>query len=64
MSRKGGTGGDGLVHPKGENSMAVSGNGCENPSVGPFLLLYVTANGPTKESSYLVGSPYSIQGIR
>jgi len=24
--------------PKGENSMAGSGDGCENPSVGPFLL--------------------------
>ena len=37
VSRKGGTGGGGLVYPKGENSMAVSGFGCENPSLGPFL---------------------------
>jgi len=30
-----------LVHPNGENSTAVSGLGCENPSAGPFLLFYV-----------------------
>ena len=38
VSRKGGTGGGGLVyisiHPKGENRMAVWGFGCKNPSVG------------------------------
>jgi len=33
VSRKGGTGGGGLVYtyPKGENSMAVSGFGCKIP---------------------------------
>jgi len=31
-----GTGGGGLVHPKGENSMAVSGLGCENPRLSHF----------------------------
>ena len=36
MSRKDRTEGGGLVHPKGEYSMAVSGRGCENSSVGPF----------------------------
>ena len=30
----GGTGGGELVLPKGENSMGMSGLGCENPSVG------------------------------
>jgi len=37
VSRKGGTGGGGLVYPKGENNMTVSGFGYENPSLGPFL---------------------------
>jgi len=35
-----GQGGGGLMHPKCDNSMAVSGLGCENPSVEmgePFL---------------------------
>jgi len=41
VSRNGGTGGGGLVHPNGENSTAVSGLGCENPSAGPFLLFYI-----------------------
>jgi len=36
--QKGWDGEHGLVHPKGENSMAVSGLGCESSSVGPFLL--------------------------
>ena len=31
MSRKGGTGRDGWVNPKGANSMAVSGLGHESP---------------------------------
>ena len=35
MSRKGGTGGGGLVHPESENSMAMYGLAA---SVGPFLL--------------------------
>jgi len=41
MNRKCGTGGGGWVHPKGTNSMTVSGLGCEKPLVGvdnPFLL--------------------------
>ena len=33
-SRKGGAGGDGWVHPKGANSMAVSGLSFEQPLVG------------------------------
>ena len=46
VSSKGGTGGGGLVHPKVENTMAVSGFGCVH--VGSL--------------SYLVGPPCSIQG--
>jgi len=38
VSRKGWAGEGGLIHPKGENSMAVSGPGCENTSLGSFLL--------------------------
>ena len=35
VSRKGGQGEVGwYIHPKGENSMAVCGFGCKNPSVG------------------------------
>ena len=36
--QKGWDRGGGLVHPNGENSMVVSGLGCENSSVEPFLL--------------------------
>jgi len=35
VSRKGGTGGDEWVHPKGANSMAVYGLGHKKPLVGP-----------------------------
>ena len=56
----GGTGGGGLVHSKGENSMAVSGLGCENPWVSHFS--HLSANGPRKQLSYLVGPPCSVQG--
>jgi len=41
MSRKGLDRGGGLVHPKGENIMAVSWLGCENSSVEPFLVFQV-----------------------
>jgi len=34
MSRKGGTGGGGWVHPKGANSMTMSELACEKPLVG------------------------------
>ena len=33
-NRKGGTGGGGWVHPKGANSIVMSGFGCEKPLVG------------------------------
>ena len=53
MRRKGGQGEVGwYVHPKGENSMAVSGFGCKtlNTVISPTL----SANGPRKQSSYLI----------
>jgi len=50
VSRKGGTGGGELVHPKGQNSMTVLGLGWA-----------VSANGPRKQSSYLMGPPCSVQ---
>ena len=34
LKEKGGTVGGGLVHPKGENSMAMSGLAHNNPLVG------------------------------
>jgi len=34
VSRKGGTGGGGWVHPRGANSMAVSGLAHEKPLAG------------------------------
>ena len=56
ISRKGGTGGGGLVHPKGENSLAMSGLA----SIGPFLLL--SANGLERQSFHFIGPPCSVQG--
>ena len=43
------------IHPKGENSMAVSGFGCKNPSVGSLH------NSPGNESSHITGPPCSVQ---
>jgi len=40
MKRKDGTGGGGWVHPKGENSIGVSGLGCEK------IILLVIAGYP------------------
>ena len=51
MSKKGGTGGGGLIHSKGENSMALSGLGCESPSVRPLISLILSTNGPREHSS-------------
>jgi len=50
------------VHTKRENSMVASGLCCKNPSVGVGKPLILSANGPTKQSSYLIGCPYSVQG--
>ena len=57
MSRKGGTRGGGLVHPEGENNLAMSGLDCENP-FSPIL----GANRPRKQFFYPIGPPYSVQG--
>ena len=65
MTKNGRTGGGGLVHPKGENSMAMSGFGCKNCSEGvggPYISPILSMNGPRKQSSYLVGPPCSVQG--
>ena len=61
MSKKEWTGGElqvgfeldgcNLFAQKGENSMAVSGLGCESPSVRPLISLVLSANGPRKSSS-------------
>ena len=47
MSRKGGTGGGGLLHPESENSMAMYGLAA---SVGPFLLF--KCNGDLENSHF------------
>jgi len=57
VSRKGGTGGGELLHPEGENNLAMSGLDCEN-SFSPIL----GANGPRRQLFYLIGPPYSVQG--
>jgi len=41
-----------MVHPKDENSMAMSGLGCENPVGEPFSPLILSANGPRKHLSF------------
>jgi len=48
MSRKGGTGGGGLVQPESENSHVWAG--CENPSVGPFS--YFKLSGDLENSHF------------
>jgi len=53
VSRKGRTGGGGWVHPKGANSMAMSGLGCEGHLVGAgwtFFLVLSSVNRPRKQS--------------
>ena len=65
LGSNGGTRGGGLVHPKGENSMAMFGLGCENPSVGagePFFPLDFKCKWTQKTVSYLTGPPCSVQG--
>ena len=51
MSRKGGTGGGGWVHPKGANSMAVSGLVSRNNLVGTERAISVLfgVNNPTEQ---------------
>ena len=55
-SGKDGTGGG----AEGENSIVMSGLAVKIPQEGHFF--YLSANGPRKQSFYLVGSPCSVQG--
>ena len=55
FSRKGGIGGGGLVHPKGADSMVVSGLRFRNTLVGSG---WATAVGLRKQSSHLVWCPF------
>ena len=62
VNRKGGTGGGGWVHPKGANSMAMSGLVFRRDLVGTgraISILFGT-NGVRNQRSHLVGPP--IQG--
>ena len=54
-SRKGGAGGGGWVHPKGANSMAVSGLSFEQPLVGARSAIswVLSIIGPRKQWSHL-----------
>ena len=60
MSRKGGTGGGGWVHPKGANSMAVSGLVLRSNLVGTGRAIAVLfgINGVINKRSHLVGPPF------
>ena len=51
VSRKGGTGGGGWVHPKGANSMAASGT-------GRTISILFGINGVRNKRSHLVGPPF------
>ena len=60
VSRKGGTGGGGWVHPKGANSMVASGLIFRSDLVGTrraISILFGT-NGVRNQRSYLVGPPF------
>jgi len=60
MSRKGGTGGGGWVHPKGANSMAMSELACRKALVGTGRVISVLfgINGFRNKPSDLVGPPF------
>jgi len=62
MSRKGGTGGGGWVHPKGANSMAVSGLAYSKDLVGAGSAISVLfgINRHRNKLSYLVGPPFLV----
>ena len=60
MSRKGGIGGGGWVHPEGANSMAASGLVFRSDLVGTgkaISILFVI-NGVRNQRSHLVGPPF------
>ena len=60
VSRKGGTGGGWWVHPKGANSMAVSGLACRKALVGTGRAISVLfgITGLRNKPSYLVGPSF------
>jgi len=60
ISRKGGTGGIGWVHPTSANIMAVSGLSFENTLVGTrwAVSVLLCTNGLRKQSSHLLGPPF------
>ena len=60
VSRKGGTGEGGWVHPKGVNSMAMSGFACRKALVGTGRLTSVLfgIKGLRIKPSYPVGPPF------
>ena len=57
VSRKGGTGGGGWVHPKGANSMAASGRSNMVGTGRPISILF-GINGVRNQRSHLVGAPF------
>jgi len=60
VSRKGQTEGGGWVHPKGANSMAMSGLTCRKALVGTGRAISVLfgINGLRNKPFYLVGPPF------
>ena len=60
VSRKGGTGGGGWVHPKGANSMAASGLVLRSDLVGTgrAISIHFGINGVRNKRSHLVGPPF------
>ena len=60
MSRKGGTGGGGWVHPKGANSMATSGLVFRSDLVGTgrAISILFDIKGISNKPSHLVGPPF------
>ena len=60
ISRKGGTGGGGWMHPKDANSMAVSGLVFRSDLVGTGRAISILfgINGVRNKQSHLVGPPF------
>ena len=60
VSRKGGTGGGGWVHPKGANSMAASGLVFRSDLVGTgrAISILLGINGVRNRGCHLVGPPF------
>ena len=60
FSRNGGTGGGGWVHPKGANSMVVSGLVFRSDLVGTGRAISILfgINGVRNQRSHLVGPPF------